>query len=85
MTGADIFADVQIWCGPPASAQNEITSQTGFVPAETTNPNTPLLGSTRGTYALQSASDGTKRLTIFQHLRGANAGSVAGTFGVPMV
>jgi hypothetical protein len=41
-----------------------ITAATGFVAADVTNPATTATGDVRGTYAVQSASDGTKRLNI---------------------
>jgi hypothetical protein len=41
-----------------------ITANTGFVTADTTTPATTATGDVRGTYATQSASDGTKRLVI---------------------
>jgi hypothetical protein len=37
-----------------------------FVAGVVTSPSTPLLGDTAGTWAPASASDGTKRLTLFQ-------------------
>lgn len=45
-----------------------ITANTGIVAADVTNPATALTGSTRGTYAVQSASDGTKELVVYQRL-----------------
>lgn len=41
-----------------------VTSNTGYLPGVTTNPATNLTGDVRGTYAVQSASDGTKRFTL---------------------
>lgn len=41
-----------------------ITATTGFTAAVVTSPSTALLGDVRGKYAVQSASDGTKRLQV---------------------
>jgi hypothetical protein len=58
-----------------------ITAGTGFVAADTTTA-TATTGDVRGTYAVQSASDGTKRLIISQTPSIANISSATGLFGV---
>jgi len=43
-----------------------ITAATGWTTADITSPATTTTGDVRGTYAVQSASDGTKKLIVFQ-------------------
>lgn len=49
-----------------------ITATTGFVAAVATSPSTAALGNVRGTYAVQNASDGTKRLRFIVQLDNPN-------------
>lgn len=58
----------------------QIVAATGFVAADTATP-TATTGNVRGTYAVQSASDGTKRLTIFVTPLISNIQTAAGIFG----
>lgn len=58
-----------------------ITANTGFVAAVTTTPSA-ITGSVRGTYAVQSASDGTKKLQVWANIMPWNAASLYGTASV---
>jgi hypothetical protein len=59
-----------------------ITANTGFVAPDTTSPATASTGDVRGTYAVQSASDGTKRLQMVITQAVANTTTNAGMWGV---
>jgi hypothetical protein len=79
---ASFFGDVQLVWNNAA-----ITANTGFTAADTTSPATTTTGDVRGTYAVQSASDGTKRLQAYVT---PNVGSMVtnpttGLFGQPQV
>lgn len=62
-----------------------ITANTGWLTSDTTSPATATTGDVRGTYAVQTASDGTKRLQIYVTPSVANVGSNTGLFGVTQV
>lgn len=59
-----------------------VTANTGFTAADTTSPATATTGDVRGTYALQSSSDGTKRLQMWIAPSVANVGTLNGLYGV---
>ena len=73
---ADAFSYVPIYWNNAL-----ITAATGFVAAVTTDPATATTGDVRGTYAVQTASDGTKRLQVFWRPKAANI-SETGMFGI---
>jgi hypothetical protein len=58
-----------------------LTVSTGFTAAVTSAAN-PTSGDVRGTYALQTASNGSNILAVYQTPRTGNIGSITGIFGV---
>jgi len=79
---SDIFADVSM-VYPGSGATNYITSVTGYTAAVTSTASATT-GDVRGTYALQSASNGSNRLNVFQSPLVYNMAPTNGTglFGV---
>jgi len=64
---------------------NSDSSGGSFTAADTTSPATALTGDVRGTVGTPSASDGTKRLTLFWTPLVANMTTTAGLVGVTQV
>jgi hypothetical protein len=75
---ADRFQQVQIYW-PDTTL---VSATTGYTAAVTTSPATAITGDVRGTYAVQSASDGTKRLIVRSVPAVSNITSGAGLAGV---
>jgi hypothetical protein len=74
---SDFWADVNVDYNAA-----HLTASTGYLAAVTTSPATTTTGDVRGTYAVQSAADASKRLFFSQTPLVTNVGSNAGLFGV---
>jgi hypothetical protein len=72
--------DTQIWWNGAA-----ISATTGYAAAVVTSPATTTTGDVRGTYNVQSASNGAKQLVIVQAPSLPNTASATGLFGVNQV
>ena len=77
---ADFFPETDIFFN-----NSWITAGTGFTAAVTTSPATNLTGDVRGTYTLQTASNGTLKLNVFSSPSVANISSAVGLTGVQQV
>ena len=73
----DNFGDVRIIYNAAV-----VTASTGYTAAVTTSPATTTTGDVRGTYALQTASNNSRRLQVFISPPVANIGTVTGLLGV---
>lgn len=77
---SDFFSEVTVYWNSAL-----ITANTGYLAAVTTSPATTTTGDVRGTYAVQSVSDATKRLAIIVRPSVANISSTTGLLGVTQV
>lgn len=73
---SDFFGDVSINYNAAS-----VTASTGYTAAVTSTASATT-GDVRGTYALQTAANGSRRLMIRQFVLAANMGSTSGLFGV---
>lgn len=73
---ADRFPELSVYLGNTA-----IAASTGFTAAVTSTA-TATSGDVRGTYGLQTSSNGVLRLSVYQSPQAANCSSVTGLLGV---
>lgn len=76
--GTENIQDVSVYWGTPPVVT---TATTGYVAGVNTTPSSTT-GDVRGTYAVQSAADGTKRLIVYQTPNPAIMAGASGLFGL---
>lgn len=75
------FQDVAINWGTTGNS-GLVTANTGYLAGDLTNPAISTTGDPRGTYAVQTASNGATRLTVKQSPQSTQVSSIFGLFGV---
>ncbi len=81
--GLPYRVDAYEYLAPIVYNATVVTASTGFTAAVTTSPATATTGDVRGTYALQTASNGSRRFVA--RIYSANANTSTGLYGVAQV